>query len=195
MKQRTLHDLFVDQLRDTYDAEKQLVKALPKMAKAANSTDLRAGFEKHLVETTRQVDRLERVFQEAGARPKRKTCDAMKGLVAEGKDIIDLKADPSVRDAGLIAAAQKVEHYEIAAYGCLCTWAEQLGYREAKRLLGETLDEEKRTDAKLTELATSHINRQAQEKDTGEADQFGDAEAKERQAEVEAHADAEAVTV
>jgi len=158
MKQRTLHDLFIDQLRDAYDAEKQLVKALPKMAKAAHSTELRDGFTQHLEETERQVERLEKVFETAGYKAKAKTCEAMKGLVEEGKEIIDLKANPDVRDAGLIAAAQKVEHYEIASYGCLCTWAEQLGYHDAQRLLHETLDEEKRTDEKLTELAQANIN-------------------------------------
>jgi ferritin-like metal-binding protein YciE len=194
MKRQTLHDLFVDQLRDAYDAEKQLVKALPKMAKAARSPDLRQGFEKHLQETQHQVERLEQVFEEAGHKAKGKTCEAMKGLVEEGKDIIDMKAEPEVRDAGLIAAAQKVEHYEIASYGCLCTWAEQLGYEKAHRLLGETLDEEKQTDAKLTELAKAHVNREVGGGE-GEADHFGDPESKERRHEVEAHADAAAAPV
>src|ERR1700722_987365 len=150
MKQRTLNDLFVDQLRDTYDAERQLVKALPKMAKAAECEKLREGFEQHLTETERQVARLEQVFDMIGQKARGKTCEAMKGLVEEGKEIIDMKGEGSVRDAGLNAAAQKVEHYEIASYGCLCTWAEQLGYPEAQRLLHDTLEEEKRTDEELT---------------------------------------------
>ena len=141
MKQRNLNDLFIDQLRDIYDAEKQLVKALPKMAKAAHSTELRDGFTHHLEQTERQVERLEKVFEAAGHKAKAKTCEAMKGLVEEGKEMIDLNAEDDVRDAGLIAAAQKVEHYEIASYGCLCTWAEQLGFSEGQRLLHETLEE------------------------------------------------------
>lgn len=165
------------------------------MMNAANSNKLREGFEKHLQETERQVARLEKVFEEAGHKAKGKTCPAMKGLVEEGKEIIDMKAEPDVRDAGLIAAAQKVEHYEIAGYGCLCTWAEQLGYREAQRLLHETLEEEKRTDEKLTQLAKESINAAAMGKSNTETGQFGMPEKKkERQAEVEAHANAEAAT-
>lgn len=177
MKQETLHDLFIDQLRLVFDAEKQLVKALPKMAKAASSTELRDGFTHHLEETERQVERLEQVFSTTGHKAKATTCDAMKGLVSEGKEVIDLKAEPDVRDAGLIAAAQKVEHYEIASYGCLCTWAEQLGYHDAQRLLHETLEEEKRTDEKLKQLAQSHINASAAAPATGQAQANARAEA------------------
>jgi ferritin-like metal-binding protein YciE len=161
MSMRTLEELFIDQIHDTYDAENQLVKALPKMAKAASSAELRAGFEQHFTETQRQVERLEQVCQEFGVKPKGKKCAAMKGLVEEGEDVIKAKADDDVRDAGLIAAAQKVEHYEIASYGTLCTWAKQLGRPGAERLLHETLEEEKRTDDKLTRLAEAHVNRQA----------------------------------
>jgi ferritin-like metal-binding protein YciE len=196
MKQRTLRDLFLDQVRDLYDAERQLVKALPRMARAAGSPQLREGFEQHLRETEGQVSRLERVFEQLEHKPKGKTCEAMKGLVEEGKEIIDLKAPPEVRDAGLIAAAQKVEHYEIAGYGCLCTWAEQLGLHEAQRLLHETLEEEKRTDEKLTRLATESINTEAMMGQSNtETGQFGNPEPREeRHQEVEAHANAEAET-
>jgi len=179
MKRRTLEDLFIDQLRDVYDAEKQLVKALPKMAKAATSAQLGEGFAQHLRETEEQVRRLEQVFEKVGHKLKGKTCEAMEGLIEEGKEIIDMKADPEVRDAGLIAAAQKVEHYEIASYGCLCAWAQQLDWKDVQTLLHESLEEEKRTDAKLTELAESHIN--------AAAIHHGMAE--------EAHADAEPVGV
>ncbi len=162
MKQLTLQDLFINELRDMYDAEKQLVKALPKMAKAATNEQLRQGFEEHLKQTENQVSRLEQVFEIIGQRARAKTCDAMKGLVEEGKDIIgDFDDQPEVLDAGLIAAAQKVEHYEIASYGTLCTWAEQLGQHDAKRLLHENLEEEKQTDEKLTHLAESFVNQSA----------------------------------
>jgi ferritin-like metal-binding protein YciE len=158
MKRHTLQDLFIEELRDMYDAERQLVKSLPKMAKAAGNEQLRQGFEQHLTETERQVNRLEQVFDMVGQRARGKSCEAMKGLVEEGKQIMDREDDTEVRDAGLIAAAQKVEHYEIASYGCLCTWAQQLGFRDAQRLLHDSLEEEKRTDEKLTELAESHVN-------------------------------------
>jgi ferritin-like metal-binding protein YciE len=127
----------------------------------APGTQLRQGFEQHLTETERQVSRLEQVFDMVGQKARGMTCEAMKGLVEEGKEIMDREDDTEVRDAGLIAAAQKVEHYEIASYGCLCTWAEQLGFRDAQRLLHDSLEEEKRTDEKLTELAESHVNASA----------------------------------
>jgi ferritin-like metal-binding protein YciE len=155
---RTLIQLFVDQLQDAYSAENQLVKALPQMAKAASSAELRAGIEQHLEETKNQVKRLEEAARLANADASGKTCEAMEGLIAEGKEMIAMKADGNVKDAGLIAAAQKVEHYEIALYGCLCTWAEELGMSDIKNLLHETLEEEKHTDAKLTELAEQRIN-------------------------------------
>ena len=158
---KTLKDLFVDQLQDAYNAETQLTKALPKMAKAAKSDDLRAGFEQHLKETQNQISRLERVFDQVGAKSGSNTCEAMKGLVTEGEEIMGLGLDKDAQDAGLIAAAQKVEHYEIALYGTLCTFAKQLGHNEAATLLHETLEEEKRTDEKLTQLAKSMINPKA----------------------------------
>jgi ferritin-like metal-binding protein YciE len=165
MKLRSLEDLFVMELRDTYDAEKQLLKALKKMARAASSDQLRAAFEEHLAETEGQVNRLERVFEECGQKAKGKSCEAMKGLVEEGQDVIDKIEDEATGDAALIAAAQKVEHYEIATYGCLATWAEQLGHANAARLLKETLAEEKAADVKLTQLAEGRINRQAEQTD------------------------------
>lgn len=163
MKLTNLQDLLVDQLRDLYNAEKQLVKALPTMAKTANSEELRQGFEEHLEETEGQVKRLEQIFEQLGASPRGKKCAAMEGLIEEGKELINEDMDDALLDAGLIAAAQKVEHYEIAAYGTVRTWAEQLGMNEAVELLQQTLDEEKAADQKLTELAQSEINVKANE--------------------------------
>jgi ferritin-like metal-binding protein YciE len=153
MKLESLEDLFVEELRDLYHAENQLVKALPRMAKAASSPDLRHGFEEHLEQTKEHVQRLEKIFEDIGLKARGKKCEAMEGLVAEGKDIISEDAEPHVKDAGLIAAAQKVEHYEIAGYGSVRTWAEQLGHSRAAELLQQTLDEEGETDKKLTQLA------------------------------------------
>ena len=159
--QKTLDDLFIHELRDIYNAEKQLVKALPKMAKAASSEKLQAGFEEHLQQTQGHVDRLETIFQSLEVKGSGVKCAAMEGLVEEGAEAIDMDAEPPVRDAGLIAAAQKVEHYEIAAYGTLATFAELLGHSEAVELLQQTLAEEKETDQKLTQLAESEINQEA----------------------------------
>jgi ferritin-like metal-binding protein YciE len=161
MKLASLHDLFVNELKDLYSAETQLTKALPKMAKAASSPDLREAFEEHLKETEHQVERLEQVFEEIEASPKGKKCKAMEGLIEEGKEIIDEDAEEAVKDAGLIAAAQKVEHYEIAGYGTVRTYAELLGFSNAAKLLQETLDEEGAADKKLTELA-ENINVEAE---------------------------------
>ncbi len=158
MKLNTLQDLFVEQMRDLFDAEKQLVKALPKLAKASTSEDLRAAFEGHLEETEGHVQRLEQVFTMLGLKPKGKTCAAMEGLIAEGKEMIAEKGDDMVKDAGLIACAQRVEHYEIAGYGCLHTWAQQLGHHEAANLLQQTLDEEKGADQKLSHIAEGMVN-------------------------------------
>jgi ferritin-like metal-binding protein YciE len=158
MKLHSLEDLFHEQLRDTLDAEKQLLKALPKMAKAAAAHELRQAFEEHLDQTRGHVERLERVFESIGKKARGKSCEAMEGMVEEGADIIDADAEPMVRDAGLIAAAQRVEHYEMAAYGCLRTWAQQLNNREAAELLEQTLNEEKEADQKLTRLAESLVN-------------------------------------
>jgi ferritin-like metal-binding protein YciE len=157
-----LHELFLDELADIYNAEQQLTKALPKLAKAAESEELREAFETHLEETEEHVSRLEQVAEQLGESLKRKTCQAMKGLVAEGEEILKEQKGSSALDAALIAAAQKVEHYEIASYGTLATWAEQMGHDEAVELLKETLDEEKNADEKLTSIAESIANQRAQ---------------------------------
>jgi len=161
MKLNNLEDLFVLELQDMYDAENQIVKALPKMAKAATSERLRTAFEEHLQQTEKQVERLEEVFRQVGHKAKKHTCDGMKGLVEEGSDLIAAGGDDMTRDAGLIGAAQKVEHYEIASYGCLVAWARQLGHNDAAELLEETLREEKETDAKLTRMAEGVLNPRA----------------------------------
>lgn len=162
MKLDSLNDLFVDVLKDTYDAEHQITKALPKMAEATSSAQLRSAFNQHLSETENQIRRLEQVFELVGKKATRKSCKAMKGLIEEGEELLKEDAEPEVLDAGLIAAAQKVEHYEISAYGTLRTYARQLGLTEAAQLLQQTLDEESMTDEKLTQLAESSINVQAQ---------------------------------
>lgn len=171
MKLKNLQDLLVDQIKDLYSAETQLLKAIPKMAKAATSEDLRAGFEEHLEETRNQVQRLEQVCEHLGVTPKGKKCAAMEGLVEEGKEMIEEEAEDSVRDAGLIAAAQKVEHYEMASYGTARSWAEQLGLTEVAALLEETYEEEKATDEKLSQLAESMVNLEAEEGDGEEAEE------------------------
>ena len=162
MKLKSLKDLYVDEIRDVYDAENQIVKALPKMIKSASSTELQEAFRQHLEKTKDHVSRLEEVFAALGEKPKRKTCEGLKGLLEEGKELMDEDAEPSVMDAGLIAGAQRVEHYEMAAYGSLRTWAEQLGEEEAVELLEETLEEEKEADQVLSEIART-INPQAAE--------------------------------
>lgn len=162
-KLASLNDLLVEELKDLYSAENQLVKALPKMAKGANSAELRRGFEEHLEQTRTQVERLEEAAQMLDVSLKGKKCKAMEGLIEEGKELLSEDADPAVLDAGLIAAAQKVEHYEIAAYGTVCTWAKELGMNDVADLLGQTLEEEKATDEKLTELAEQVINREAED--------------------------------
>jgi ferritin-like metal-binding protein YciE len=157
----TMEELFIEELRDLYDAEKQLTKALPKMAKAASSEELRTAFEEHLEQTEGQVGRLEEIFKALGEKATGKTCAAMAGLIKEGNEIAQEIEESAVRDAGLIAAAQKVEHYEISGYGSARTHAELLGNDEAVSLLEETLEEEKSTDERLTELAESIINEEA----------------------------------
>jgi ferritin-like metal-binding protein YciE len=157
----SLETLFVDQLEDLYDAEQRLVKALPKMANAAHDPGLKSAFEQHLRETQNQVSRLEQIFRDMGRSATSSTCYAMKGLVEEGDEMISAKGDPEVKDAALIAAAQRVEHYEIAGYGTARTFAERLGRQNAVRLLQETLNEEAATDKKLTQLAERSINAQA----------------------------------
>ena len=151
---KNLSDAFYDELRDLLSAEKQLLKALPKMAKKAASEELKAGFEEHLAQTEKQVERLEHVFEEIGKAAKAKKCEAMAGLIEEASSMMEEEADPDVMDAILISCAQKVEHYEIASYGTLCTWAKLLGFKRAKELLGETLNEEEQTDKLLTKLST-----------------------------------------
>ncbi len=153
MQQNQLKELYVDELKDIYNAENQLVKALPKMAKAARSEELRAGLREHLEQTKGHVQRLEQIFGALGEKPTGKKCKGMEGLVAEGKEMMEEDLEGEALDAGLISAAQRVEHYEIAAYGCVRTYANILGEKEAASLLQETLAEEKQTDQKLTELA------------------------------------------
>ncbi len=158
----TLEDAYIEQLRDLYSAETQLVKALPKMAKAANSEELRNGFLEHLEQTKEHVTRLEQIFEELDEKPTGKKCAAMAGLVEEGSETIHEDASPAVKDSLLIAAAQRVEHYEIAGYGTVKTFATLLGHEEAAELLEETLNEETETDEKLTEAAET-INAEANE--------------------------------
>lgn len=158
MSLTTLEDLFVNELKDLYSAEKQLVKALPKMAKAASSAKLRKGFEDHLKQTKKHVERLEQIFDELGVKPRGPKCEAMEGLIDEGKRVMKEDAEPAVMDAALIAAAQRVEHYEIAGYGTVRTFANMLGQKDAERLLQQTLEEESQTNEKLTKLAESEVN-------------------------------------
>ena len=161
-KEKALQDLFLDTLKDIYFAEKKILSALPKMAKAAQSPKLKAAFEKHLAETDGQVERLEQVFASIDETPKGKTCDAIMGILDEGKEVMDEYKGMPALDAGLLAAAQAVEHYEISRYGTLRTWAEELGLDEAVDLLQETLDEEEATDEALTALAEAVVNQEAQ---------------------------------
>src|SRR3954471_14158561 len=157
----TLHDAFIDELRDTYDAEKRLTKALPKLAKAASSPKLRQAFESHLEETRGHIDRLEQVFEGLGEKARGKHCDGIAGIIEEGKSIMEEDFDEITMDACLIAAGQRAEHYEMGVYGTLVAWAEAMGHDDAARLLQETLDEEKATDEKLSQLAESGINQSA----------------------------------
>lgn len=160
-KQKTLDDLFHDTLKDIYYAERKILKALPKMARAASSPDLTAAFEKHKDETEVHVERLQQVFELLGKRPQGKTCPAIEGILEEGEEIMEEFKDMPALDAGLISAAQAVEHYEITRYGTLRRWAEVLGMAEAAKLLGQTLDEESVTDEALTGLADASANEMA----------------------------------
>jgi ferritin-like metal-binding protein YciE len=160
-KEKTLEDLFLAGLKDVYYTEKQILRALPKMAKAAGSDELRQTFEKHRGETEGQVERLEQVFESMGKKAQGKTCPAIQGIIEEGKEVMETFADSDALDAGLVAAAQSVEHYEISRYGTLRTWAQELGMTKAVELLEETLDEEKKTDQLLTQLAEARANKQA----------------------------------
>jgi len=157
----SMNDLLVVQLEDLYDAEQRLVKALPKMAEASNTAQLRQAFEQHLTETEGHVSRLERIFGQLGVEPKRETCQAMKGLIAEGEEMIGAKGSPDVKDAALIAAAQRVEHYEMSGYGSARTFAQRLGHTDIANTLQQTLREEAAADEKLTQIAESSVNIQA----------------------------------
>lgn len=169
MMENALKELYIDELRDIYNAENQLTKALPKMAKAATSDDLRAGFEGHLEQTKGHVERLERIFKALGEKPTGKKCKGMEGLVKEGEEMIkEEELEGEALDAGLISAAQRVEHYEIAAYGCVRTYAKLLGQDDAAELLEQTLGEEKETDQKLTMLA-ENINVEAEEEESSKS--------------------------
>jgi ferritin-like metal-binding protein YciE len=157
----TLHDAFIDELRDTYDAERQLLKALPKLAKASTSPDLRAAFEAHLEETRGQVERLEEVFAGLDEKVRGKHCDGIAGIIEEGKSVMEEDFDEVTMDACLIASGQRAEHYEMAAYGTLVAWARAMGHDDAADLLQQTLDEEKAADEKLSALAEGGINEEA----------------------------------
>lgn len=161
-KMQTLDDMYMDLLKDLYSAEKQLVKALPKMAKSAQASDLQRAFQEHLKQTEGQVERIERIFKDLEGSPRGKKCVGMEGLIEEGSEVMKEDAEPEVMDAGLIAAAQKVEHYEIAGYGTARAWAHQLGYHDAAKLLEQTLEEESLANEKLTRIAESHVNVEAQ---------------------------------
>jgi ferritin-like metal-binding protein YciE len=162
-KKNSLHDLFMDELMDAYDAEHQLIEALPKMAKAAHAPELRRGFEEHLTQTREQVKRIDQIFSNLGGKPNGKKCEGMQGIIKDGEKLLkEENVDPNVKDAGLIVAAQKAEHYEIATYGTLRTYADQLGMPEEARLLNTTLEEESKTNEKLNSLAINHINWEAQ---------------------------------
>lgn len=162
MKIQTLRDLYVEQLRDLYSAENQLVKALPKMAKAAANAQLKSAFTDHLAQTEQHVQRLDRIFKQLDVSSKGPACKGMEGLISEGEEMIKMKGEPAAIDAGLIAAAQRVEHYEIAGYGCVRTYAHQLGDTFGEQMLQQTLDEEGATDQKLTRLAETVINLEAE---------------------------------
>src|SRR3984885_1064199 len=172
MEQNSLKELYIDELKDLYNAENQLVKALPKMAKAAESDDLRKGFEGHLEQTRGHVNRLEKIFQGLDESPKGKKCKGMEGLIEEGSEMIEEHDESEMRDAGLISAAQRVEHYEIAGYGCVRTYASLLGEDEAAALLEQTLEEEKETDQKLTQLAEKINAEPAGEEEVEETSRF-----------------------
>ncbi|MCG6116114.1 MAG: ferritin-like domain-containing protein [Mesorhizobium sp.] len=163
-KDKTLEDLFHETLKDIYYAERKILKALPKMQRAAQSSDLKAAFEKHKQETDGQIERLQQVFEIIGKRAQGKTCDAIEGIIAEGEEIMDEFKEASALDAGLVAAAQAVEHYEIARYGTLKRWATELGMADAAELLNATLQEETKTDSDLTKLADASANERAKAK-------------------------------
>jgi ferritin-like metal-binding protein YciE len=162
-KHKPLHDAFIDELRDAYDAEKQLIKALTKMAKKARSQKLKSAFDSHLTETQNHVTRLEQVFESIGGKPSGKHCDGIAGIIEEGKNVMDEDFEETAMDACLIAGGQRAEHYEMAAYGSLIAWAKAMGHEEAAGLLEQTLEEEKAADEKLTSIAETGINQRAAE--------------------------------
>lgn len=176
LAQKSMQDLFYEELEDLYDAEKQIVKALPKVAEAVASEELKTALEEHLEQTKQHVTRLEQVFRTIGREAKAKKCDGMKGLLEEGENVISELDESPVRDAALIAAAQKVEHYEISGYGTLRTFAQLLGHEDAVELLEETLEEEKEADEKLTDIAESAINIEAADEGEGEEAEGEEAE-------------------
>jgi ferritin-like metal-binding protein YciE len=177
MKENRLMHLYVEELKDIYSAENQMVKALPKLAKAATSPGLRAGFEEHLTQTKEHVARLEQIFEALGESAKGEKCKGMEGLIAEGAEMIGEDPASVELDAGLISAAQRVEHYEIAAYGCVCAYAKLLGEDQASSLLRKTLEEEKKTNEKLTELSTK-INIEAANSEGNESNSGKSSESK-----------------
>jgi ferritin-like metal-binding protein YciE len=161
MKIESLRSLFVEELEDAYDFEHQIVDALPKMVEAASDPELQKGFRQHLEQTEDQIERLEEVFREIGEEPSRKTCKGMKGLLAEGEEVVEAKGDDAAKDAALIGAAQRVEHYEMAAYGTLSAFARTLGHTKSARILDRILEQESKTDERLSKLAESRINPRA----------------------------------
>jgi ferritin-like metal-binding protein YciE len=169
MKTKTMEDLYLQELKDLYDGEKQLIKALPKMAKAASSTELKAALEEHLQQTERQAQRLEQIFSRRSEKPAGIKCTGMQGILEEGEGLISEVGQSPLRDAGLIAAVQKVEHYEMAGYGTVCTFARRLGDNHAVELLQQTLNEEKAADQKLSTIAESMVNPQAVHTGVGHA--------------------------
>ena len=162
MKLNNLKDLLLHEIQDIYSAEQQITKALPKMIKATSSDKLKQAFETHLQETEQQIQRLEKVFELMGEKAKGEKCKAMEGIIKEAESMMSEKADESVMDAALIGSAQRVEHYEIAAYGTVCTWAKQLGMKDVLKELAATLEEEKKTDALLTKIAEKAVNKEAE---------------------------------
>ena len=171
MADKTFEELFIDELRDIHDAEHRMVKALPKLIKGASSKELSMALKEHLGQTEEHVLRLDKSFEQLDEKPGQKVCEAMKGLLEEAEELLEESNDPAVKDAAIIAAAQKVEHYEIASYGCVCTYAEVLGYEQVHDLLVQNLDEEETTDEKLTVLAESVINLEAEEADDTEEEE------------------------
>jgi len=172
MPMQNLEDLFFDKLKDIYDAEHRITRALPKMAKTASSPELQTAFQDHLEQTRQQIERLDRIFENLERAPRRKPCHGMMGILEEGQEVMEHDAPEAVMDAALISGAQEVEHYEIGAYGCLKTWAEVLGRREDAQLLEETLREEEETDQKLSQLASSINARAAEGRDQDEEEQM-----------------------